>query len=61
MLRFGIPKPLTSKGIRKRDKYIGNTGVDIKTNTHIESIDKLFETRLSGRYQQRWGRIKGKS
>ncbi|MFA5252559.1 MAG: FAD-dependent oxidoreductase [Phycisphaerae bacterium] len=44
MLRTGIPKyRLPEKVLNQEIKYIENIGVEIKTNTKIESLDRLFE------------------
>ncbi len=44
MLRYGIPEyRLPREVLDSEIKYIENCGVEIKTNTRIESIDKLFD------------------
>ncbi len=49
MLRYGIPAyRLPREVLDKEIEYIKSAGVEIKTNTKIESIDKLFETGFDG-------------
>jgi formate dehydrogenase beta subunit len=49
MLRGGIPEyRLPKKVLDSEIKYIENTGVTIKTNTRVESIDKLFADGYDG-------------
>ncbi|MDD5064601.1 MAG: FAD-dependent oxidoreductase [Phycisphaerae bacterium] len=44
MLRTGIPRyRLPEKVLNQEIKYIENIGVEIKTNTKVESLDHLFE------------------
>jgi len=49
MLRCGIPEYRLPRDVLDREiKYIENTGVEIKTGTRIESIDKLLEQGYNG-------------
>jgi NADPH-dependent glutamate synthase beta subunit-like oxidoreductase/Pyruvate/2-oxoacid:ferredoxin oxidoreductase delta subunit/ferredoxin len=49
MLRYGIPAyRLPREALDKEIEYIKNSGVEIKTGTRIESIDKLFEDGFNG-------------
>ena len=44
MMRFGIPEYRLPRNVLDSEiRDIENMGVEIKTNTHIESIDELFE------------------
>jgi formate dehydrogenase beta subunit len=44
MMRFGIPEYRLPRNVLDSEiRDIENMGVEIKANTHIESIDKLFE------------------
>ena len=44
MMRFGIPEYRLPRNVLESEiRDLKNMGVEIKTNTHIESIDKLFE------------------
>ena len=44
MMRYGIPEYRLPRGVLDEEiAYIENRGVEIKTNTQIESIDRLFE------------------
>jgi formate dehydrogenase beta subunit len=49
MLRWGIPEYRLPREILEREiKYIENSGVIIKTDTRVESIDRLFEQGFDG-------------
>jgi NADPH-dependent glutamate synthase beta subunit-like oxidoreductase/Pyruvate/2-oxoacid:ferredoxin oxidoreductase delta subunit/ferredoxin len=49
MLRCGIPEyRLPREALDSEIKYIENTGVEIKTGTRIESLDKLLEQGYNG-------------
>ena len=49
MLRFGIPEYRLPRDVLDSEiKYIENTGVEIKTGTRIESIEKLLEQGYNG-------------
>jgi NADPH-dependent glutamate synthase beta subunit-like oxidoreductase/Pyruvate/2-oxoacid:ferredoxin oxidoreductase delta subunit len=49
MLRYGIPKYRLPREVLDREiKYIESAGVEIKTGTRIESIDKLFTAGFDG-------------
>jgi formate dehydrogenase beta subunit len=49
MLRVGIPEYRLPRGMLDKEiKYVEDMGVEIKTGTHIESIDKLFEDGYHG-------------
>jgi NADPH-dependent glutamate synthase beta subunit-like oxidoreductase len=49
MLRYGIPEYRLPRQVLDREiKYIESAGVEIKTGTRIESIDKLFTAGFDG-------------
>ena len=49
MLRCGIPEYRLPRDVLDREiKYVENMGVEIKTGTRIESIDKLLEQGYNG-------------
>ncbi len=49
MLRYGIPEYRLPRQVLDREiKYIESAGVEIKTSTQIESIDKLFAEGYNG-------------
>ncbi len=49
MLRYGIPEyRLPRKALDKEVKYLENTGIIIKTNSRVASVEKLFTDGFDG-------------